>query len=112
MLEAEPGTGRWARLYDRCVKEDCTTPDEPHAAHGLCRICLARAYRKKKPEDPRVVRERVRRYRARKKSTLAAKRQLRDKEKLQADKKWRKDHGIKDRRPQNGVTRPEGEPEP
>lgn len=98
MLEAEPEPAKWARLYDRCVNDDCTTPDEPHAAHGMCRICLARAYRRKRPEDPKAVAARVRRYRERTRSKLAAERQSKDKERLQADRKWRREHGIKDRR--------------
>ena len=98
MVKDEPEAPKWSRLYDRCVKDDCTTPKEPHAAHGLCRICLARAYRKKRPERPEAVRERVRRYRERTRSKLAAERQAQDKARLQADKKWRREHGIKDRR--------------
>lgn len=90
--------GRWSRLHSRCRNEACTTPEAPHKAHGLCTACMAKAFRKFRPEPKEAVRKRVARHRERKRSSELAERLLADRARLQADRKWRREHGIKDRR--------------
>lgn len=48
---------RWSQKYDRCIAEDCCTPDSIHGARGLCAACYLRRYhvqRKGKKEDKEI----------------------------------------------------------
>ena len=49
---------RWSWLHEHCQNTGCTSPNAPHAAGGLCKVCYMREYRKTHPEKRRSMEER------------------------------------------------------